>query len=185
MTVGGRAYAVGPPTVETVYVFIERFGLEAAALAKAAQTMPVSLDDAVSWFASSDGAASVLETCVDGVLPGDSEELAQLAVEVIRSCDIQAIAKQLDLAGGLDRIKREIEDPDPPQCPNDMFGILYAAQKFHVSPIDLMRWPYEAYIAAGLYIDDLRRAEKKAAQKRDDEGSSDFFSFPGVIDERS
>ena len=142
---GGRVYQIGRPTVETVFRLLRLFPREIGACETAMAGKEVNLLDVLPVFVRhADRFAEVLETCVSGDGPPSSWPLDALAREVLRDCDSDRIVSEFR-AG----------EPDPDVVPREVSGesledvaFCQIAQFYHVSPMELARWPFEAYLSA-------------------------------------
>jgi hypothetical protein len=164
---GGRLVACRPPTLETVETFLWRFdGLIAAALAalpSATLTVEAMQHMIALCDVRSDDLAFCLSTCCTIDSGGRARSLHALrqnrdlrrrcALEVITLCDLEAITRSF---GSGVRAAPSSRGSD-----NVVKMVCVLAERFGVSPLEVVRWPYEAVLAV---IDAL---SEMAAEQRE------------------
>lgn len=162
ITDGGRRLVCRPPSVHTVALALHVWQTRIAALLSDLhpETHPSEVE-LVGLFLGDERAAAVLATCCElhGAVPGETEEYlrgradmqARAALAVLELCDPASIVRALGFGS------------DPSQAPEpersreiapdaESSYYLAVARAYHVSPLALADWPYDAFLAAGLAL---------------------------------
>jgi len=181
-----RAYLCRKPTLETVMLLLDLFGGELAALYLELRVEGAQADVCLGRFLEAfarrgDDAAAVLATCCEGAGPPaafvrDVAGNRDLILECARAClaqvDVAAVLAELPLAEMFERAKEESESepaPEPGIQPDGLTPLLCA--RFHASPAEVARWPYDGYLAA----------LKSLGPADGDEDTDSGAGAPGVI----
>lgn len=153
---GTRRYVVHKPTCETVAKFTALYSLEIQALvntwkqANGLGSDPVAVC-LVAFLPDLERVASVASTCVElvGGAPGEMEEIVaqdrdlarKLFLAALTTCDPERIVSLTSI----------LEEPDlfqakPKRLKVTSFEVMISilAERYGVTPFDVMRWPYEA-----------------------------------------
>ncbi len=173
VVIDGRRFVCRPPTVATVHRLLEAFPRLVHAVAKAVHLDGMTWDesaarDVLAAFVSSPALAGVLDTCctLHGAAPGELVDLAagradvrgRLADAVFGLCDPARIVASLDLPAAVRRAEVAAKpggDPAPADAPARIdTALCVAALRYHVTPLDVTEWPYEAFLS----IDEVEAA---------------------------
>lgn len=164
--VGGLRLVCRPPTVRTVAVFLQRFGLQAAALCTAVdQGLSLKPEELLDHFLADihrDDAVAVLKTCVDtggvplgGLVRQHQGLLKDLAETCLTLTDPVRIIEATGLRQALDNQPGAAKADDGED--HDADAVCYVAAHFGVAPSDVLEWPYLAFLAAGEHMQRLSR----------------------------
>lgn len=145
--IGGRVFRVRRPTVETVYRFLEHYPAEIHAIAKTIEESgPINPKTVLSVFLRrQDAAADILQTCVESEGDPSGWPLEQLAVCLLERCDVAKIAADLQI---------EANEPEAPAGGYDLdpaaedLGLLALSREIGSSLVEIMSWPWDAYMSA-------------------------------------
>lgn len=183
----GRRFVVSKPSVATVALILDRLGPEVMTLLQTQKVRPDIFGEAapevcmgVLLSAHHERLAEVFASCVDGpdilkALHEDNGLADELGRAVLSLCDPARIVRELSLG-----------DPEAPMIdatadiPSDFeVGIIRGAEVLGVSPLELMRWPFEAFLTATTVRAYL--AEKDRPGPRLDPRQSANWAKPGVM----
>lgn len=185
--VGGPRLVCRPPTVRTVAVFLQRFGLQAAALCTAVdQGLSLKPEEALDHFLADlnrGDAVAVLKTCVDtggvplsGLVKQRHGLLKDLAEACLSLTDPARIIEATGLRKALDNQAGDAKADDGEDLDAD--AVCYVAAHFGVSPSDVLEWPYLAFLSAGEH---MQRANKRAHEALEEQGGGRKYTpVPGI-----
>lgn len=183
--VGGLSLVCRPPTVRTVAEFLQRFGLQAAALCEAVDkgftATPDELLDHFLGDTQSGDAIAVLATCVDtgavplgGLVKQQPGLLQTIARAVLSQTDPLRIIEATGLRQALDAAQAApVAGED-----HDADAVCYVAAHFGVAPSDVLEWPYLAFIAAGEHMQRSNQRAQAALQEQVE--NRKYTAVPGL-----
>lgn len=161
---GGRLFVCRPPTLRALFLFLSAFRVQVYAMARGVREagQPVEVEQVLPLFVGAPTFPWVLAECVTSpgmernqvvqLLRGDTGLQASCAMQCLALCDVGRIVRWIDseklAADNPAATPAEMTQAET-EVPSDMeIAICELAQRYGQSPMDVMRWPIEAFVAA-------------------------------------